>query len=80
MVVGFYHQYVGRVPFPVQGPWPSHQEPAAYVDPEVVAMVTCGAAHEMHGLDREEDAYEIEGSEFQALWHIGPAHRTWALN
>ena len=50
------------------------------MDPEVVAMVTCGAAHEMHGLDREEDAYEIEGSEFQALWHIGPAHRTWALN
>lgn len=51
------------------------------MDPEVVAMVTCGEAHEVHGLDREEDAYdEIEGSEFQALWHIGPAHRIWALN
>lgn len=51
MVVGFYHQHMGRVPFPVQGPWASHQEPAADVEPEVVAMVTCGEAHEMHGLD-----------------------------
>lgn len=58
VVVGFYHQHMGRVPFPVQGPWASHQEPVADVDAEVVAMVTCGGAHEMHGLDWEEDAYE----------------------
>lgn len=67
---------MGRVPFPVQGPWASHQEPAADVDPEVVAMVTCGGTHEMHGLDWEEDAYEVEGSAFQVLGHVGPAHGT----
>lgn len=45
MVVGFHHQHMGGVPLSVQGPRASHQEPAADVDPEVVAMVTCVEEH-----------------------------------
>lgn len=71
---------MGRVSLPVQGPWASHQEPAADVEAEVVAMVTCGGTQEMYGLDWVEDAHEIEGGEFQDLWCAGPAHRTWVSN
>lgn len=46
MVVRLHHQHVRRVRLPVQGPGPSHQEPTAHMDPEVVAMVTCGQADE----------------------------------
>lgn len=45
MVVGLHHQHMGGVPLSVQGPRASHQEPAADVDPEVVAMVTCMEGH-----------------------------------
>lgn len=62
---------MGGVPLSVQGPRASHQEPAADVDPEVVAMVTCVEEHM-----RFMGWTKMEGSGCQALRHVGRAHRT----
>lgn len=64
MVVSLHCEHMGRVPLSVQGPGPSHKEPVADVDPEVVAMVTCvEGQRRCMGSGLEED---IGGS-----WHSG---------